>query len=103
MTCILFVDFVRFDIAQPHLAFVTSIDQGYVFHFFHSKSQHKQGLCTVNISQHCTFVSGVSQTSAWVRYYLTIIIFVKGIRSPEKNKVTWSVPGCQERRWMGAG
>ena len=51
--------------------------------------------CTVNFSQHCTFVSGVSQTCAWVKHNLTLIIFVRGNRSPEENKVTWSVPGCQ--------
>ena len=74
------------------------IDRLRVIYFilFHSKRQHKHGLRTVNISQHCTFVSGVSLTRARVKYYLTLIIFAKGNRSPGKNRVTWSVPGCQE-------
>ena len=65
------------------------------FIIFHGKRKHNQGPCTVNVSQHCTFVSGVSQTCAWIKHNLTLIIFVKGNRSPDENKVTWSVPGCQ--------
>ena len=96
--CILILDFVYFAIAQPHFDLQCYIDRLRVIYFiiFHSKRQHKHGLRTVNISQHCTFVSGVSLTRARVKYYLTLIIFAKGNRSPGKNRVTWSVPGCQE-------
>lgn len=67
---------------------------------FHRKRQHKQGPCTVNFPQHCTFVSGVSQTCDWDRFKLNLISFVQGNRSPEKSHMIWAGLSTNAAEWV---